>query len=93
MRSWGHLKPELMIALRTRSLLSRTAVSAIPTIENDGRPPDRKTSIETGGACMPSCARLFSIARLNEALPGRDLVFFEFLQSFSKGLELLAGSL
>ena len=50
MRSWGYCSFELMMALRTRSLLSLTAVSAIPTTENDGSPPDRNASIVTGGA-------------------------------------------
>ena len=88
MRSCGHLKLQLMIALRTRSLLSLTAVSAIPTIENDGSPPERKTSIVTSGALVPSWARLLRIARLKLALRGRGLVFFEFLQALCQCLEL-----
>jgi hypothetical protein len=64
MRSLGNGSPELMMAPRTRSLLSLTAVSGMPTTLKRGRPPERKTSMVTGGASMPSCARLARIAML-----------------------------
>ena len=38
MRVSGNSKPEFLIAARTRSRDSRTAVSGRPTTENDGRP-------------------------------------------------------
>jgi hypothetical protein len=38
MRRAGKFSPELMIALRTRSLLSFTAASGRPTIVSDGKP-------------------------------------------------------
>ncbi len=67
-RLCGNSRLQFEIAPRTRSLLSRTAASGRPTIENLGRPPDRNTSIVTGGAVTPSCARLLSIARLTARL-------------------------
>src|SRR5690606_9959144 len=45
------------IAARTRSLASRTAASGRPTIDIDGSPPPRWTSILTGGAPTPARAR------------------------------------
>ena len=64
MRLSGNPRLQLEIALRTRSLLSRTAASGSPTTENVGKPPPRNTSMVTGGAVTPSCARLLRIARL-----------------------------
>ena len=63
-RSRGNGNPELMMAPRTRSLDSRTAVSGMPTTLKRGSPPDRNTSMVTGGASTPSCARLARIAIL-----------------------------
>ncbi len=51
-----------MIALLTRSLLSFTAVSGKPTIDNAGRPLDRWTSTVTSGALMPTSARVYTWA-------------------------------
>ena len=61
MRRLGNSNLELIIALRTRSLLSLTAVSGKPTILNAGRPFDRCTSTETRGAFKPSLARVLTI--------------------------------
>jgi hypothetical protein len=58
MRRAGNSKWELIMALRTRSLLSLTAVSGRPTMWKEGRPFERWTSTETEGACIPSLARV-----------------------------------
>ena len=47
-RSGGNGKPELRIAVRTRSRLSRTVASGSPTIVTPGSPGDTSTSTETG---------------------------------------------
>ena len=47
-RCSGNLKPEFLIADRTRSRLSRTVASGSPTIANPGRPNCTSTSTETG---------------------------------------------
>src|SRR5688572_30398694 len=52
----GNSKPELRIALLTRSRLSRTLVSGRPTIVNDGRPNDTSTSTLTAQASTPNSA-------------------------------------
>ncbi len=44
MRCGGNSKPELRMALRTRSRLSLTLVSGRPTIVNDGKPYPTSTS-------------------------------------------------
>ena len=41
----GNSKPLFLIAVRTRSLLSLTAVSGSPTISHEGRPAEASTSI------------------------------------------------
>ena len=51
-----------MSALRTRSLLSRTVASGRPTIANFGSPPVMWTSTCTGGASIPTLARLTTVA-------------------------------
>ena len=55
-RCGGNSKPELRIALRTRSRLSRTLASGRPTILNVGRPNDTSTSTWTAQASMPKTA-------------------------------------
>ena len=62
MRRLGNSKRELMSALRTRSLLSRTVASGKPTIANFGSPPVMWTSTCTGGASIPTLARLTTVA-------------------------------
>ena len=62
MRRLGKSNRELMIALRTRSLLSRTMASGRPTIANFGNPPVMWTSTCTGGASIPTLARLRMVA-------------------------------
>src|SRR6185312_1507526 len=52
------------IATRTRSRASFTAASGRPTMLVPGSPPDRCTSTVTAGALTPSCARLWTMARL-----------------------------
>ena len=53
----GNGKPELRIAVRTRSLLSRTVVSGKPTIAMPGNPPpETSTSTDTGCASTPKTA-------------------------------------
>ena len=44
MRCTGKSNPELRIALRTRSRLSRTLASGRPTMVNAGKPNDTSTS-------------------------------------------------
>ena len=61
-RESGHLKPEEMMALRTRSFDSRTVLSAMPTTFTAGSPGVRWTSIQIGGASSPSCARDATLA-------------------------------
>lgn len=61
--SGGKSNPALRIALRTRSLLSLTAVSGRPTRVRLGRPLARCTSTLTAGACTPTWARLWMMAR------------------------------
>ena len=56
MRSIGNSNPELRIALRTRSRLSRTLASGRPTMLNAGRPNDTSTSTCTGQASIPNTA-------------------------------------
>ena len=61
-----------MIALRTRSLLSRTVASGSPTIVNFGSPPVMWTSTCTGGAVIPRLARLKTDASdIARSPPGR----------------------
>src|SRR6185436_5727719 len=55
-RCGGNSNPELRIALRTRSRLSRTLASGRPTIVNIGRPKDTSTSTCTGKASTPNTA-------------------------------------
>src|SRR5690606_15373072 len=63
MRRAGKSKPEFWIALRTRSLLSLTAVSGRPTRVMPGRPLARCASTLTAGASTPTWARLWTMAR------------------------------
>ena len=49
MRCGGNSKPELRIALRTRSRLSRTLASGRPTIVNDGQ-AERDVHFDVNGA-------------------------------------------
>jgi hypothetical protein len=52
----GNANPEFLIALRTRSRLSRTLASGKPTIVNVGRPNETSTSTCTGQASIPNTA-------------------------------------
>ena len=54
----GKSKCEFKRALRTRSLLSLTAVSGMPTMDRLGKPLKRWTSTVTAGASMPHLARV-----------------------------------
>ena len=56
MRCCGNSKPELRMALRMRSRLSRTLASGSPTIVKPGRPNETSTSMVTGDASMPKTA-------------------------------------
>ena len=56
MRSFGQLRPELVIAARTRSLASCSAASGSPTSWNRGSPPPTSASISTTWPCTPSRA-------------------------------------
>src|SRR5690606_37062587 len=57
----GKSNPEFWIALRTRSLLSLTAVSGRPTRAMPGRPLARCASTLTAGASTPPWARLWTL--------------------------------
>src|SRR5690606_29545479 len=57
MRCGGNSKPLFIIAARTRSLDSLTAVSGIPTIDKLGNPGEICTSTRTCGAVTPNSAR------------------------------------
>ena len=46
-RRMGNSQPEFLMAARTRSLASWTAVSGRPTMEKDGSPGEISTSTET----------------------------------------------
>ncbi len=70
-RPAGNSKPPLAIAARTRSLLSRTAVSSRPTTENVGSPAPTSTSTRTSGASRPCGVRLSSVASVIRASAGR----------------------
>lgn len=48
MRLTGKVKPQFLMAARTRSLASLTAASGRPTTLKAGRPPDRSHSADTG---------------------------------------------
>src|ERR1700675_4592224 len=61
MRPGGKLNPAVNNAERTRSLLSRTAVSGSPTMKNAGRPGPKCTSTPTNGADKPARARLRTV--------------------------------
>ena len=52
-RSMGKSKPELRMAARIRSRLSRTVESGSPTVEKLGRPLVTSTSTQTLRAWMP----------------------------------------
>ena len=62
MRRWGNSKPLLTSAERTRSRLSRTAVSPMPTMVKAGSPGARWVSTRTSRAWMPTGERLYSNA-------------------------------
>src|SRR6266481_5888172 len=61
MRPGGKLNPVVNNAERTRSLLSRTAVSGSPTMKKAGRPEPKCTSTRTNGADRPAGARLRTV--------------------------------
>src|ERR1039458_5332599 len=56
----GNSKPELRMALLTRSRLSRTLASGRPTIVKPGKPNDTSTSTWTGQASTPKRAAVRS---------------------------------
>src|SRR5712672_1490254 len=90
MRPGGKLNPAVNNAERTRSLLSRTAVSGSPTMKKAGRPDPRCTSTRTNGADRPAGARLRTVltdlssiadARQRGSRLLRVKFRFEFLQA------------
>ena len=70
MRFCGNSKPEFVIADRTRSRASRTALSASPTIVKAGRPTRMSASTQTRRESTPSSAKAVTRARLIRTLPG-----------------------
>src|SRR5918995_3199146 len=71
MRPSGNTKPEFVIAARTRSRASRTALSASPTTVNAGSPRRISASTHTRRASIPSSVKLLTCARLMRADRGR----------------------
>ena len=65
-RFCGNSKPELVIAERTRSRASRTALSASPTIVNAGSPMRMSASTQTRRQSTPSSANAVTCARLTQ---------------------------
>ncbi len=64
-RPLGNLNFEVIIALRTRSLLSRTVhLQANPTIENPGKSPEICTSMVTNNASSPIDTRVNNLLSL-----------------------------
>ena len=63
----GKSKPEFLMALRTRSRLSRTLASGNPTIVNAGRPNETSTSTLTAQASMPNTAAVRRLASTIES--------------------------
>ena len=53
MRSIGNSRPELRMAARTRSRLSRTVASGRPTVLNEGSPEVTSTSMKMVAASIP----------------------------------------
>ncbi len=68
-RRFGNSKLALMMAERTQSLLSFTAVSGKPTIEKAGRPFEIWVSIKTFSAEIPSVLRVLTMARFMVGRP------------------------
>lgn len=64
----GNGKPELRIAVRTRSRLSRTVRSGSPTMVNPGSPSETSTSTETATASTPTMAAAVSRASMAGAV-------------------------
>ena len=58
----GNSKPELRMALRTRSLLSLTTVSGKPTMAKPGKPLDKWVSTVTLIPATPSAAHEYNLA-------------------------------
>src|SRR5690606_25589408 len=65
MRSPGNGKPELRMAVRTRSRLSRTVASGRPTTVRPGSPGDTSTSTDTATGSMPTTAAAASRASMS----------------------------
>ena len=67
-RLCGNSKPELRMALRTRSRLSRTDASGRPTIVKPGRPNETSTSTWTAQASIPKTAAVRMQASMRAAV-------------------------
>src|ERR1051325_9894240 len=72
-RCSGNRYPEFLMALRTRSRLSRTLASGRPTIVKTGNPSDTSTSTTTVKASTESTAALRRIASTEPLLQDRRL--------------------
>src|SRR4051812_44235588 len=66
MRFCGNSKPLLVMAARTRSRASRTALSARPTTVNEGRPRRMSHSTATRRVSTPSMAKLVTAESTSE---------------------------
>src|SRR3989344_2382217 len=70
--------PEFLMADRTRSLASSTALSGNPTILNNGRPLLMSASTSTGTADSPSTAALWILSNVTTPM---DLFYTTILDS------------
>ncbi len=87
MRCCGNSKPELSTAERTRSRLSRTAVSGKPTMVKDGRPLEICVSTLIDSASLPWMQRLYTVASDNAFLARRgDRILQSQMGWFSRAL-------
>ena len=71
MRCGGKSKPELRMAARTRSRLSRTLASGSPTMAKTGRPKATSASTDTGSASTPTRVALCTWASTPAAIQTR----------------------
>ena len=69
MRRCGNSKPEFLMAARTRSRASCTAVSGSPTMVKAGRPGAMSTSTSTMDPSNPTTAQLRTRASVIASLP------------------------
>src|SRR5579875_3184255 len=88
MRLNGKRQPEFLIAERTRSLDSLTAVSGRPTIVKAARPLEISISTSTSAPSRPITAQLCTFASINNFPPQRiSLIMPEFCKKYKSPAE------